>query len=398
MDFTISPQIRALAARTRAFVREEIIPLERDPRWGAHGPDEDLRAEMNARARAAGLFAPHAPQDLGGLGLNMVARAFVFEEAGYSMLGPVAMHCAAPDEGNMHLLDALATPVQRARHLAPLAAGARSCFAMTEPDGAGSDPGQLATVAEHCADGYAISGRKWFITGAAGARVMILMARMRGGPHDGAATMFVTDLPRAGIRILRQQDAMDSSFAGGHAEIAFERLMLGEDDILGAPGKGFEHAQLRLAPARLTHCMRWLGSARRAQDIAAAHAARRTAFGRPLAEHEGVGFALADSAMEIHAARLVLLHACWVLDQGGRGTTESSMAKVQCSETVWRAVDRAVQILGGMGTTEDTIVARIFRDVRAFRIYDGPSEVHRWSLGRKAVRAAAAGTAIPDWP
>jgi len=390
MDFAMPPHIVELQERTRTFIQDKIIPFEKDRRWGAHGPSEGMRGEMNNLAREAGLFMPHGPKEFGGLGLNMVERAFVLEASGYSMLGPVAMHCAAPDEGNTHMLDVVASAEQREKYLKPLVEGARSCFAMTEPDGAGSDPMLLSTTAEKTADGYVINGRKWFITGATGARFMIIMAKIKGGPQDGGATMFLSDMPRKGISIAREQNSMDSSFTGGHAVIEYDNLVLQEDDILGEPGKGFDYAQVRLAPARLTHCMRWLGSAQRAQDIAADYAARRMAFGKPLASHEGVSFKLADSEMEMRAARLSMLQACWVLDQGERGTTESSMAKVQCSETTCEVVDRAVQILGGQGLTDDTIVARIFRDIRAFRIYDGPSEVHRWSIGRKVVKAIKA--------
>ena len=387
MDFTIPPHAADLAERTRAFVQDRIIPFESDPRWGAHGPSEEMRDEMNALARDAGLFMPHGPREYGGLGLNMVDRAFVLEASGYSMLGPVAMHCAAPDEGNTHLLDVVANEAQRQTYLKPLVEGGRSCFAMTEPDGAGSDPMLMSTTAEPTADGYVINGRKWFITGARGAGFMIIMARMKGGPQDGKATMFLTALPREGVRIAKTQNSMDSSFTGGHAVIEFDKLVLQDEDVLGEIGKGFDYAQVRLAPARLTHCMRWLGSARRALDIAADYASKRMAFGKTLGQHEGVSFMLADSEMEIRSSRLSMLQACWVLDQGGRGTTESSMAKVQCSEAAWNTVDRAVQILGGQGMTDDTIVARIFRDIRAFRIYDGPSEVHRWSIGRKVIKA-----------
>jgi acyl-CoA dehydrogenase len=387
MDFTVPPHAADLAEKTRAFVQSKIIPFESDPRWGAHGPSEDMRDEMNALARDAGLFMPHGPKEFGGLGLNMVERAFVLEASGYSMLGPVAMHCAAPDEGNTHMLDVVANEAQRQKYLKPLVEGGRSCFAMTEPDGAGSDPMLMSTTAEPTADGYVINGRKWFITGARGAGFMIIMARMKGGPQDGEATMFLTGLPREGVRIAKAQNSMDSSFTGGHAVIEFDNLILQDEDVLGEIGKGFDYAQVRLAPARLTHCMRWLGSARRALDIAADYASRRMAFGKTLDQHEGVSFKLADSEMEIRSSRLSMLQACWVLDQGGRGTTESSMAKVQCSEAAWNTVDRAVQILGGQGMTDDTIVARIFRDIRAFRIYDGPSEVHRWSIGRKVIKA-----------
>jgi acyl-CoA dehydrogenase len=384
MDFSIPADLKDLAERIGAFVRSEIIPLETDPRWGSHGPSEEFRLELLALARARGLLAPHVPQEFGGLGLTHFGRAVAFEAAGYSMLGPVALHCAAPDEGNMHLMAEVADQRQKERWLRPLASGqSRSCFAMTEPMGAGSDPALLETIAEPVAGGYRISGRKWLITGAEDARFIIIMAKLASGDKVGAATMFLADMDQPEIVLERQLDTMDSSFTGGHWVMRFDGLFVPEEDVLGAVGEGFRYAQVRLAPARLTHCMRWLGSAVRAQEIARDYAARRTAFGKPLAEHEGVGFMLADNDMDIYTARLAIWHTAWVLDQGHKGNMESSRAKVICSEAVWRVADRCVQILGGLGLTRDTVVERIFRDIRAFRIYDGPSEVHRWSLARR---------------
>jgi acyl-CoA dehydrogenase len=229
-----------------------------------------------------------------------------------------------------------------------------------------------------------INGRKWFITGADGADYVIVMARM----EDGTATMFLTDMDKAGITLERSMDAMDNCFTGGHGVLRFDNLRVPASDVLGEIGQGFRYAQIRLAPARLTHCMRWLGQARRAHDIALDYASRRHAFGKPLAEHEGVGFMLADNDIDLHTARLHIWHTAWLLDQGQKGGFESSRAKVACSEAEWRVVDRCVQILGGQGVTADTPVMRIFMDMRAFRIYDGPSEVHRWSMARKLVYKA----------
>lgn len=384
MDFSIPADLQDLATRIGDFVRAEIIPLESDPRWGSHGPSEAFRLDLVARARAKGLLAPHVPIEFGGLGLSHFGRAVTFEAAGYSMLGPIALHCAAPDEGNMHLLAEVADARQKERFLRPLASGeSRSCFAMTEPMGAGSDPALLETVAEPVAGGYRITGRKWLITGAEDARFVIIMAKLAGGERAGAATMFLADMDQPEIVLERQLDSLDSSFTGGHWVMRFDNLFVPDEDVLGAVGEGFRYAQVRLAPARLTHCMRWLGSAVRAQEIARDYAIRRTAFGKPLSEHEGVGFMLADNDMDIHVARLAIWHTAWVLDQGQKGNMESSRAKVICSEAVWRVADRCVQILGGLGLTRDTVVERIFRDIRAFRIYDGPSEVHRWSLARR---------------
>ena len=234
-------------------------------------------------------------------------------------------------------------------------------------------------------DDYVINGEKWFITGADGAAFCIIMAV----GEDGRATMFLADMPNPAIRLVRTMDSLDQGFAGGHAVLRFSGLRVPASGILGELGKGFRYAQVRLAPARLTHCMRWLGAARRAHDIALEYAGHRQAFGKTLGEHEGVGFMLADNAMDICSSRLTIWHTAWLLDQGERAGTESSMAKVMCSEAIYRVADRCVQIMGGQGVTGETLVERIFREVRGFRIYDGPSEVHRWSLAKKLLAHGA---------
>ncbi|WP_334151670.1 acyl-CoA dehydrogenase family protein [Hyphomicrobium sp.] len=381
MDFTLTPELCDLRDRTRDFIQTQVMPLEGEQSHHDHGPSEALRTELVNRARTAGLLTPHVSKAMGGMGLSHVAKALVFEEAGYSFLGPIALNIHAPDEGNMHLLDEVATQDQKERWLKPQVEGrTRSCFAMTEPDpGAGSDPGMLKTTAVRDGDHYVINGVKWLITGADGAHYVIIMARM----EDGSATMFLSDMEREGIRLERNVDAMDRCFAGGHGVVTFENLRVPHSDVLGEVGKGFRYAQVRLAPARLTHCMRWLGQARRAHDEAVAYARTRVAFGKPLAEHEGVGFMLADNDMDLTTARLHIWHTAWLLDQGRKCNFESSRAKVVCSEAEWRVVDRSVQILGGRGVTADCAAMRIFTDMRGFRIYDGPNEVHRWSMARK---------------
>lgn len=377
----------ALAKRVEQFVREVVIPFETDPRNTSHGPTEDLRRELNALARKAGVLATHVAPEFGGLGLNQVQRAIVFEAAGYSPLGPIAVHCAAPDEGNMHMLELIGSEAQKHKYLKPLAsAECRSCFAMTEPGGgAGSDPALLSTTATGDGQRFEVNGRKWLITGFDGAPFMILMARTVVNGADVGATMFMVDLPNPAVKMVRMIDSMDSSFTGGHAELEIKGLTVTASDVLGEMGKGFRYAQVRLAPARLTHCMRWLGAARRAQDIALEYARKRQSFGKSLGEHQGVGFMLADNDMDLHIARLVTREAAWALDQGSKGNMESSRAKVIVSEALYRVADRCVQILGGAGLTSDTQVAQIFRELRAFRVYDGPSEVHRFSLARRLV-------------
>jgi len=397
LDFEIAPELRALQERIRTFIADEVIPLERDARRTPHGPTDDLRRELIGKARRAGLLSPHVAREYGGLSLGHFGRAIAFEEAGYSLLGPVALNVFAPDEGNMHLLEAVASVLHKERWLRPLAAGdIRSCFCMTEPaPGAGSDPAMLATTATRDGDDYIINGGKWFITGADGAALAIIMAKI----DDAGATMFLADMNAPGITLERSMDSLDSCFPGGHGVVRFRDLRVPAADILGEPGRGFKYAQVRLSPARLTHCMRWLGAVRRAHDIAVNYARRREAFGKRIGDHEGVGFMLADNEMDMHVARLAIWHCAWVLDRGELALHESSRAKVIVSEAAWRVADRCVQILGGQGVTAETEVARIFADLRAFRIYDGPSEVHRWSIAKRIMRGerplpqpAAAGT------
>jgi len=398
MDFTIPDEIAELQERTERFVRDEMIPRERDERLTAHGPTEEFRRELVVLGRRAGLLSPHVGREWGGLGLDHRGKAVVFEAAGYSPLGPIAMNCFAPDEANMHLLEQVAEERQKQEWLRPLAAGdIRSCFMMTEPaPGAGADPSMLTTTARRDTAGnagdFVIDGEKWLITGAVGAELAIIMAKNDSDALGPAgATMFLTSMSTPGIVIERVLDTLDTFMAGGHAAIRLDGVRVPESAVLGRVGEGFRNAQARLAPARLTHCMRWLGAARRAHDIATDYARRRTAFGKPLGEHEGVGFMLADNEMDIHTARLAIWHTAWVLDRGERGRHESSMAKVICSEAIWRIVDRSMQVLGGLGVTDDTIVARIFRDVRPFPIYDGPSEVHRWSIAQRVLRTGGTG-------
>ena len=369
-----------LAEQVADFVNREVVPFEKDPRCGTHGPSEALVTELRQRARDAGLLTPHIRPD--GSHLSHRATARVLRASGLSPLGPVALNVMAPDEGNMFLLGRVATPWQQQQFLQPLVAGtARSAFFMTEPasdNGAGSDPQMMQTTARLDGDHWVIDGRKAFITGAEGAQVGIVMAKAEAG-----ATMFLVHLPDPAVRTERVLDTLDSSMPGGHAVVAIEGLRVPANQVLGEPGAGFKYAQVRLAPARLTHCMRWLGSCDRAQQIATDYAVRRQAFGKPLIEHEGVGFMLADNRIELQQAWLMIDWCAGVLDSGAHGTVESSMAKVAVSEALFRIADRCVQVMGGTGVSGDTVVEQVFREVRAFRIYDGPTEVHKWSLAKK---------------
>ncbi|MCU4548664.1 acyl-CoA dehydrogenase [Acinetobacter pittii] len=378
---TLSNELLELQQKVREFIQQEVIPLESDPRQDSHGPSEALRQELVSRARRWGLLTPHASQEMGGLGWSHLQKAMAFEEAGYSALGPIALNIHAPDEGNIHLLDAVANDAQKERWLKKLVAGEiRSCFAMTEPaPGAGSDPSMLQTTAIEDGNDYIINGRKWLITGADGASVAIIMAKM----EDGSASMFLTDTNVEGFILEKNMNAMDSCFSGGHGILRFENLRIPKENVLGEIGKGFKYAQVRLAPARLTHCMRWLGQARRAHDIATQYARERQSFGKRLGDHQGVGFMLADNEMDILTTRLAVHYCAQVLDLGEKGNYESSLVKVISSEGIWRVVDRSVQILGGQAMTDESVVCKIFKDARGFRIYDGANEVHRMSIAKK---------------
>ena len=382
IDFELDPGLVAVRDRVHAFVTDVLIPAEPTD-WSGHGLDDGLRSELQQEAKRAGVFAPQVAKELGGLGLDTRGMAVVFEAAGYSLLGPQAMNCAAPDEGNMHLLSYAASPHQRERYLVPLAAGdVRSCFSMTEPaPGAGSDPSMLMTRAERVDGGWSISGRKWFITGAKGAAFTVCMAQAQEG-----ATMFLIDAENPGWRVERVMDVIDRLCPGGHAEVSFNDCRVSDDAVLGAVGEGFRYAQVRLASGRLTHCMRWLGLARRALDIAIDHVSSREAFGKPLSDHGMVQERIALSEIDIEASRGLIWRCAWALDQGQRAGRESSIAKVYVAEAVNRVVDRCAQICGGMGVSGELPIARIADEVRPFRIYDGATETHLWSIARRAVR------------
>lgn len=386
IDFELTEQQVDLRDRTVAFVRDQLIPLEHTGE--PVRVDDEFRKELVALGHKAGLVAPHAPTEWGGLGLDHVSMSEVFIAAGYSLLGPLALNCFAPDEGNMNLLSKVATKEQNERWLRRLVAGEiRSCFAMTEPaPGAGSDPRAMQTTVTKDGDEFVVNGRKWLITGANGAEFVIIMGREADDESGRRATMLLADMNTPGISIEREVATLDRSFPGGHPFVRFDDVRVPAADVLGEPGRGFEYAQVRLAPARLTHCMRWLGAAIRAHDIATAHATERQAFGKSLLDHEGVGFQLADNEIDIQQCRLAIWHTAWLLDQGEAAGRESSMTKVLCSEATDRIVDRSQQILGGLGFTHETAVGQIASEVRAFRIYDGPSEVHRWSIARQLAR------------
>lgn len=373
-----------IADRVERFVRDIVVAFERDPRRDHHDcPKDELVTELRELARAAGVLTPHILDD--GSHLSQAETAIVLAKTGLSPLGPLACNTAAPDEGNMYLLGKIGSPDIKERFLKPLVEGhARSAFFMTEPaeeGGAGSDPSMMTTTCRPDGNQWVVNGRKAFITGAREAKVGIVMAKAEAG-----ACMFLVDLPDPAITIDHVPNTIDSSMPGGHAVVTIRNLRVPADQMLGHPGEGFKYAQVRLAPARLSHCMRWLGACNRANEIATSYANRRQAFGKTLIDHEGVGFMLADNLIDLKQAELMISWCASVLDTGSLGTNESSMAKVAVSEALMRVADRCVQVMGGTGVTNETIVEQVFREVRAFRIYDGPTEVHKWSLAKKIKR------------
>jgi len=375
-----TPRARDITASVEKFVRGTIVPYERDPRWTSHGPDAHMVDEMRRLARAAGLLTPHISAD--GDHLSHRDTMIILRAAGLSPLGPIAVNAAAPDEANMFLLWKAATAEQKALYLQPLRAGTvRSVFMMSEPaedDGAGSDPSMLKTTAEPDGDHWVINGRKCFTSGLLGAKFGILMAKTQD-----AATMFLIELPNPGIRVERVPETLDSTLPGSHPTSRIENLRVHQSAVLGEVGQGFKYAQVRLASGRLTHCARWLGACVRAQEIASQYAVKRQAFGKPLIDHEGVGFKLAENQIALKQCELLIDWCAEALDGGASGTTESSMTKVAVSEALFRIADNCVQVMGGTGITRDTIIEQVFRELRAFRIYDGPTEVHLWSLAKR---------------
>ncbi len=384
-----TPRALEIADKVERFVREVIVPYEQDPRRDHHGaPTDELVFEMKDKARAAGVLSPHILP--GGDHLTQRETAAVLIRSGLSPLGPLACNTNAPDEGNMYLLGKVGSPDIQERFLKPLVEGrARSAFFMTEPadwGGAGSDPSMMKTTCRKDGNHWVIDGRKTFITGCLGARVGIIMAKAPDVAEGGGACMFLVDLPDPAITIEHIPNTIDNSMPGGHATLTIDKLRVPADQMLGLAGEGFKYAQVRLSPARLSHCMRWLGACIRAQEIATDYACRREAFGKVLIDHEGVGFMLAENLIELQQAELMIDWCAGVLDAGSLGTAESSMAKVAVSEALQRIADRCVQVMGGLGVTDRTIVEQVYREIRAFRIYDGPTEVHKWSLAKKIKR------------
>jgi len=372
--------VTELRGKVRQFVEQHAIPSE-DPALAHDVPRLDaVVRRLQHAAREAGIYAPHLPAEYGGLALDWQARAEILEEAGRSFLGAPALNCAPPDQPNMINLLHHGNAAQRDRYLLPLVRGEiRSCFAMTEPaPGAGSDPAMLRTTAERRDGKWVINGHKWFISGAVDAAFAIVLART-----DAGATMFIVETGNPGYRLVRNIAGMDGYQVGGHGEILFENCMVGDDAVLGEVGQGFVYAQARLEPARLSHCMRFIGRASRAMEIAQQYAAQRESFGQRLADLQQVQAMVANSHIDLHASRLMVRDCARKMDAGESVKHDSAMTKIFVSEAVWRVADRAVQIMGALGISDDTPVSMIQRELRPFRIYDGASELHRATLARR---------------
>jgi len=385
MDFNLPPDIEDLRLRVRAFVDEHVVPLESDPQnFSEHeNIPEAALTRVRAKAKQAGLWAPQSPKEYGGMGLPIVAWAAIYEEAARSIFGPLSINCMAPDDGNMNVLARAGTPAQKDKWLRPIVEGkVRSAFAMTEPaPGGGSDPGMIKTFAEKKGDRYIIRGRKWFITGADGAAHFILIARTSDDARRGL-TAFLYHKDQPGWRILRRIPIMGPEEHGGHCEIEYDGLEVPEENLLLREGDGLRVTQIRLGPARLTHCMRWLGFSKRCLEIAQEYVGRREGFGIKLADRESVQIKLAEAAHQIQIGRLLTMHAAWMLDQGSRARKELSMAKIHVADTLNNAADVAIQLNGARGYSKDTILEWIYRYGRSAKLVDGASEVHKMVLAR----------------
>jgi acyl-CoA dehydrogenase len=397
IDFTVPDELQSLLDRIKDYISQDVLPAE-----GQIADPEDVLGSwevvegLRDRARERGIFTPHLPEEYGGLGVGVLGMALISQEVGAAPLAALGMNCMAPDEGNMHTLLLAGSEEQKERWLRPLAEGRiRSCFAMTEPDVASSDPTNLETTAVRSEDGseWILNGRKWCITGAIGAAFSIVVAKTgddsAAGHRNYSLIIVPTDTP--GWTVERDPEWIGSHSPGGHPIIAIEDVRVPVGNLLGGEGEGFVIAQKRLAGGRLAHAMRWIGMSQRALDLATARLLTRKAFGKELARHQMLQAMIADSAIDLYASRLMVLHTAWKLEHGLPHRQEVAMTKTYVSEAFGRIADRAVQIHGAAGIALDLPVGRIYQDARAARIYDGASEVHRMTIARELLKLAMQG-------
>ncbi len=386
MDYTLDSTVQDYQKRIRDFVNTHIIPVESKP--DAYDEGENIADKyflpLREQARAEGLWCLQMPKERGGVGLDTVGMAACYEEMGRSIFGPVVFNSAAPDDGNMFVLERVGTPAQKERWLQPIVDGkVRSALAMTEPaPGSGSDPlGMMLTKAEKSGDKWVVHGHKWFITGAGVAQHFILLARTSDHPRKGL-TAFMFDRDDPGWELVRRVPIMGPEEHGGHCELKFHGLEIPDENRLLGVGDGMKVVQMRLGTARLTHCMRWLGLCRRCLEIASEYARDRKAFGTTLSEHEGVQWMLGEAAAQVHLGRLLTMHAAWKLAQGDFARKEVSIAKIRVADTLHHVVDTSIQMLGARGYSKDTILEWIYRYQRQARLVDGASEVHKMVLSK----------------
>ena len=386
MDFTLLPATEDIRKRIRAFVEHHLLALEADPEsFDEHqNINQDLLGKMREKAKSEGLWALAMPTERGGQGLDTVSMAVCYEEMNRSIFGPVVFNAAAPDDGNMIVLNKVGTEAQKDKWLQPIIDGkVRSSIVMTEPHpGAGSDPaGMMLTTATRAGDTWTVNGDKWFITGAGAAQHFLLVARTSDDPRKGL-TAFMFDRDQPGWGIVRRIPIMGPEEHGGHCELMFTDLEIPDENRLLEVGDGLKVVQIRLGTARLTHCMRWLGMAKRALEIAGEYVSEREAFGHKLIERESVQMKLGQATMAIHTGRLLVMNAAWKLDQGDFARKEVSMAKVAVADTLHLAADTAIQLCGAKGYSKDTLLEWMYRYARQARLVDGASEVHEMVLAR----------------
>ena len=385
MDFSIDSKLEADHARLQAFVTKHIVPLEADEKnFDAYGNiDLAVLQSLRAKVKQAGLWAPQIPIEQGGLGYGPTGMAVLYEAMNYSIFGPAAFNCAAPDDGNMYILNKVATQEQKDRWLQPIINGdVRSSFAMTEPaPGGGSDPSMIRTTAKRVNGKWIINGRKWYITGAGEAAHFILVAKTGDAARDGlSAFLFHRDDP--GWHIERRIGIMGPEEHGGHCELIFDKMELDDDRLLMGEGKGLKVTQVRLGLARLTHCMRWLGLAKRAVNIASDYASNRSGFGIKLIDRESIQMKLGQAAMDIEIGRVMVMRAAWRIEQGSKARQDISMAKIHVSQLLNRVTSDAIQICGARGYSKDTVLEWIYRYGRQALLVDGATEVHQMVISR----------------
>ena len=393
IDFSLTPELEAIRVSVRTFVDEVVRPEE-------HRIESDKLAEtdrrayvkaligLRSKAKAAGLWLPHMPTEWGGMGLGHVQLAMVQAEAAKTRLGPWVFNCQAPDEGNMHTLHHWGTDGQKEKYLRPLLEGsAQSCFAMTEPEVAGSDPTLIRTHAYKDGEEWVVNGHKWFISGAHRAKFAILICRTEEAPDlpQAANTAFIVDLPTEGWVEVRQIETMHGST--GHSEIMIQDLRLHNSQMLGGRGQGHLLGQYRLGPARLAHCMRWIAQAEMALDMMVDRSLNRYSHGSLLAEKQGIQWLIADSAMELYQCKLMVLHAAYKIDNKMDFTSEVSMAKHFVANSLNRIIDRAIQVHGALGYSTDTPLAHMFQQARWARFADGADEVHQMRIAQRTIAA-----------